>query len=137
MTLARKIYLAIIMALGLIGELLFLGLLAATPVGAGEAPASSNSSIRALGLPQGSLRLLSLSPVIVGGRSIGALAVYDDPQTRRSEDYLELYDSDGGLVAVGWFDRFGIQRVAVDRALVEGKEKLQGVFVTVEDGDPV
>jgi hypothetical protein len=40
-------------------------------------------------------------------------------------------------VAVGWFDRFGIQRMALDRALVEGSEELQGVFVTVVNGDSI
>jgi hypothetical protein len=75
--------------------------------------------------------------LVADGKTVGALAVYDDPATRRSEDYLELYDSDGDLVAVGWFDRFGIQRIAVDRAFLEGREDLQGEFVTVVDGVPI
>jgi len=50
---------------------------------------------------------------------------------------FELYDNDGDLVAVGWFDRFGIQRMALDRGLVEGSEELQGVFVTVANGDSI
>ena len=57
--------------------------------------------------------------------------------TPRPADYIELYDNDGDLVAVGWFDRFGIQRMALDRALVEGSEELQGVFVTVVNGDSI
>jgi hypothetical protein len=48
---------------------------------------------------------------------------------------LELYDIDTNLLAVGWFDRFGIQRIAIDRGLFDGGSILQGVFVTVLDGD--
>jgi hypothetical protein len=68
---------------------------------------------------------------------VGALAVYDDPRTARPEDYIELYDNDGQLVAVGWIDRFGIERIAVDRALLENREDLNGTFVTVVDGEPI
>jgi hypothetical protein len=55
----------------------------------------------------------------------------------RPEDYVELYDSDGELAAVGWFDRFGIQRMAIDRAFVDGGDKLQGVFVAIVDGESI
>jgi hypothetical protein len=48
---------------------------------------------------------------------------------------LELYDNDTNLVAVRWFDRFGIDRIAVDRGLFDGESKLQGVFVTVLSGE--
>jgi hypothetical protein len=57
--------------------------------------------------------------------------------TTRPEDYVELYERDGELVAVGWFDRFGIQRMAIDRAFVDGGDKLQGVFVAIVDGESV
>jgi len=36
---------------------------------------------------------------------------------------------------VGWFDKFGIQRLAVDRAFIDGAAKFQGTFVRVVDGD--
>ena len=137
MTLTRKIDLAMIIFLALIAELLFFGLLAATAAETEKAGAPSAAAIQALGLPQGRLNLLGLSPVVVDGKSVGAVAVYDDPSTPRSVDYLELYDGDGRLVAVGWFDRFGIQRIAVDRALLDGKEKLKGDFVIVVDGEPI
>ena len=39
--------------------------------------------------------------------------------------------------AVGWFDRFGIQRLAVDRGLLEDEDKLEGVFVLLSEGDSV
>jgi hypothetical protein len=38
---------------------------------------------------------------------------------------------------VGWFDSFGIRRTAVDRGILEEKDKLEGIFVVVLDGDPV
>jgi len=137
MSLKRRIYLAVIIFLGFIGELLFLGFIAATAVHAGGNAAPSKSIIQTLGLPLRSLNLISLSPVVADGKTVGALATYDDPATQRSEDYLELYDSDGELVAIGWVDQFGIERIAIDRALLEGREDLHGVFVTVVDGEPI
>jgi hypothetical protein len=50
---------------------------------------------------------------------------------------LELYNSTGTLVAVSWFDRYGIRRIVVDRGLLEGKDELQGIFVVVLDGEPI
>jgi hypothetical protein len=55
----------------------------------------------------------------------------------RPEDYVELYDSDGELAAVGWFDRFGIQRMAIDRAFLDSGDRLQGVFVAIVDGESI
>ena len=66
-----------------------------------------------------------------------AAYVYKDVTTERAVDYLELYDKEGDLVAISWFDQFGIQRVAIDRGLVEGEGKLEGTFVAVLDGDPI
>jgi hypothetical protein len=134
MTLKNKIYLAIIYTLAFIGQMIFLGYLAAaTAVQAAEPKATSS----ALGLWRHSLNIISLLPVIAQGGTVEAFVVYDDPSTTRPEDYVELYDSDGELVAVGWFDRFGIQRMAIDRALADGGDKLQGVFVTIVDGDSI
>jgi hypothetical protein len=103
MTLKHKIYLAIIYTLAFIGQLIFLGYLAATAVQAAE-PKTTPS---ALGLWRHSLNIVSLSPVIAQGGTVEAVVVYDDPSTTRSEDYIELYDSDGELPAVGWCDPFG------------------------------
>ena len=36
---------------------------------------------------------------------------------------------------MSWFDRFGIQRLAVDRGLLEESDKLEGTFVVFLDGD--
>lgn len=83
------------------------------------------------------LNLLSRSPLLVEGLKAGVVVAYDDPTTARPADYFELYDNDGDLVAVGWFDRYGIRRMAVDRGLVEEKSDLEGVFVTLLQGDSV
>lgn len=83
--------------------------------------------------PQRPLKVIQSSPLMAGNTKIGTAVLYDDPSTRRTAHYLELYDEEGGLVAVSWFDRFGIQRIAVDRAFVDGAEKLEGVFVAIVD----
>jgi hypothetical protein len=87
------------------------------------------------GPEKSSLTMMALSPVVVGDMTLGEVVVYDDPASKRRADYFELYDSAGGLVAVGWFDRFGIQRMAVDRALLDGTNELEGVFVSLLEGD--
>jgi hypothetical protein len=137
MSFKNKIYLAVIIVLGFIGELIFLGYIATASVQAAEGAAESTFTSPALGLAQSSLNLISLTPVVAGNETVGAVVVYDDPSTPRPADYIELYDNDGDLVAVAWFDRFGIQRMALDRALVEGSEELQGVFVTVVNGESI
>lgn len=83
--------------------------------------------------PQRELRVVRSSPLVASGVKLGTVVLYDDPSTSRAADYLELYDGQGGLVVISWFDRFGIQRIAVDRAFVDGEEKLEGVFVAVVD----
>jgi hypothetical protein len=57
--------------------------------------------------------------------------------TQRPADCLEFYNITDTLVAVVWFDRYGIRRIAVDRGLLEGRVELQGLFVVVLDGDSV
>jgi len=72
--------------------------------------------------------------LVNGDETMGALAVYDDPGTERRGDYLELYNSFGDVLALGWFDRFGIARTAIDRGLLEASQKLEGVFIVLADG---
>jgi len=93
--------------------------------------------VSAFGAGQSSLNLVSLLPLVVEGKTLGTGVIYDDPTTHRPADYFELYDSRGGLFAVGWFDKFGIQRMAVDRALLEQKDDLEGVLVPLIEGDPI
>jgi hypothetical protein len=137
MLLKNKIFLVMTFFFGFVAELIVLGWIANANAQAAESAAKPKIVLPTYGQAQSSLQLISLSPLVADGKTVGAVAVYDDPATRRSEDYLELYDSDGDLVAVGWFDRFGIQRIAVDRAFLEGREDLQGEFVTVVDGEPI
>jgi len=89
------------------------------------------------GAKERSLTLVWFSPLIVEGNTVGAVLVYDDPTTQRPADYFELYDSTGDLVAIGWFDRFGIRRMTVDRGFLDGTEDLEGVFVSVVGGDSI
>lgn len=83
------------------------------------------------------LTLMTYVPIVVGGEALGGLAAYDDAATSRPGDYLELYNNAGSLVAVSWFDTFGIERLAVDRALVEEADNLQGVFVLLITGHSI
>src|SRR5262245_28665837 len=78
---------------------------------------------------------ISTVPCIVEGDIVGYFIAYDDPTTERSVDYWELYDNDGDLVAISWFDRFGIERLAIDRGLVDEGDRLEGAFVVFSDGD--
>jgi hypothetical protein len=87
-----------------------------------------------LDVSQQALKVVQSSPLVAGGVNLGTVVVYDDPSTHRTADYLELFDGQGGLIAVSWFDRFGIQRIAVDRGFVAGQEDLEGIFVAVVDG---
>ncbi len=54
------------------------------------------------------LILVAFFTVVPEAGVIVALAVYDDPRTRRQVDYWELYDDAGGLLLISWVDRFGI-----------------------------
>ena len=119
----------------LFGALLGLGSLATTPAQPIETTTDEPTDLASIIQRERCFNLTSVSPVVTDGEAVGVLATYDDPSTKRAEDYLELYDSDGDLVAVGWFDRFGIQRLAVDRAFIDGVAKFQGTFVRVVNGD--
>jgi len=83
------------------------------------------------------LTLVSFSPLVVEGNTVGEVLIYDDPTTTRPADYFELYDSTGDLVAIGWFDRFGIRRMTVDRGFLDGTDDLEGIFVSLVGGDSI
>ena len=83
------------------------------------------------------LVLVSVASVVLDDEPLGDVVTYDDPTTKRPADYFELYDSEGNLLAIGWYDRFGIRRIAVDRGLFDEAQEPQGVFVTLLDGDSV
>jgi hypothetical protein len=121
-----------VMSLGFLAQLAFFApaqaerVPAADPARAQEAPAV----IRVSTPEQHPLTLISASPVVLEGKILGAVIVYDDPSTK-------LYDSAGDLLAVSWYDQFGIQRVAVDRALLGKEDGLDGVFVSLLAGDSI
>jgi hypothetical protein len=83
------------------------------------------------------LTLVSFLPLVDEGNTVGAVLVYDDPTTTRPEDYFLLYNGVGNLVAVGWFDRFGIRRMTVDRGFLDGTDNLVGIFVSLVGGDSI
>lgn len=123
--------------LSLCAPLFFSVAIQAQPLQTGDDAAVQTLLLRKFTPGQPPLNLLSHSPLLVNGLRAGVVVVYDDPTTARTADYFELYDNDGDLVAVGWFDRFGIRRMAVDRGLIEEKSDLEGVFVTLLQGDSV
>jgi hypothetical protein len=114
-----------------------LGYLASASAQAVETADERSTRFAEMALLRRSLNLVSLVPVTGEGRTVGLVAVYDDPATPRTQDYLELYDGDGEIVAIGWFDPFGIRRMTVDRALVEGADSFQRIYVTLVSGESV
>jgi hypothetical protein len=121
--------------LGLIVQLLIFGHANAQPVEVTDN--ASGWEIPDTASKNGFLVPISTVPCIVRGDIVGQFTVYDDPTTERSVDYWELYDNDGDLVAISWFDRFGIERLAIDRGLVDEGDTLEGAFVVFSDGDSV
>ena len=122
--------------LGIIASLLFFG-----DVRAEEGPPSDHAAGQDMvtGPEQHHKKLVSLDPWLVEDEILGTVAayVYDDVGTERPVDYWEIYDQEGQLLAVSWFDGHGVRRTAVDRGIVEEKEQLEGIFVVVLDGNPV
>lgn len=134
MAFKNKNYLII---LGLVGQLFFFGHVATEPAEARDVVLGQKIILPASVLENRHLALVSFYRLVVEGEIVGAVAVYDDATTKRPADYLELYDSTGELLAVRWFDRFGIERMAIDRGLLEDEDKLEGVFVLLLDGDSI
>ena len=122
--------------LAIVAQLLFFG-----DVGARQAQPGDNDTGQEMvtGPEQHDSKLVSLEPWVVEGEVLGAVAVYvyGDATTKRRADYWEFYDTEGDLLAVSWFDRFGIRRTAVDRGILEDEDKLEGIFVVVLDGNPI
>src|ERR1700741_769272 len=136
MTLRNKIFVIVFATLEFIAVLLFLGLVAARASGLSH-NVTENEILT--GPEQHAMSLVSFDPLVVEGKVMGEVAayVYDDVTTERPADYWELYDQEGNLLAVSWFDRFGIRRTAVDCGILENEDKLEGNFVIVLDGDSI
>lgn len=137
MSLRNKNCLAASIASGVIGGLILFGCIAVARAQAADRGSQPRFAALAAELPHVKLNLVSYAPLLANGQTVGAIAVYDDPTTPRPADYLEVVDSEGVLVAVSWFDRFGIERLIADRALVEGGQELEGVLVAVVDGEAI
>ena len=136
MTFRNKSYFTIFVILEFIAVLFFLEFVAAT-----AAKASDNvreQEIVTAPEPH-DMSLVSFSPWVVEGEVLGTMAayVYTDVTTERPADYWELYDNNGDLLAVSWFDRFGVQMTAVDRGILEEKDRLEGILVVVLTGDSI
>ena len=134
MTLRHKIFVIVFATLEFIAVLFFLGLVAARAAGPSH---NATEKEIVMGPEQHAMSLVSFDPLVVEGEVMGEVAayVYDDVTTERPADYWELYDKEGNLLAVSWFDRFGIRRTAVDRGILENEDKLEGNFVVVLDGN--
>jgi hypothetical protein len=95
---------------------------------------SANKTVNAVSLPaKQKLTFLGLRQMVEGE----AIVLYDNATTKRPIDYVEIYNHTGDLLAVLWFDKFGILRAAVDRGIYLKKNALDGVMVLVLYGDLV
>jgi len=145
MSFKSRIHFLIFIILGFVAGLFFLDDLATKAAEAADSP-SKQEILLPVSVPERNhLRPISILPITVEAeiaghavvKTVGRVVVYDDPTTQRSADYIELYNNTGNLVAVGWFDSYGIERMAVDRGLLEDSDKLEGVLVVVLDGEAV
>src|SRR5262244_2647377 len=71
------------------------------------------------------MKLIGFVAPKVSSGIAGGMAVYDDAATKRIGDYAEIYNLKGALIAIIWFDQFGILRTAIDRGLSFTKEMLK------------
>lgn len=134
MALKNKIYLII---LALVGQLFFFGHIPTESLEAGGSVPNQEIFLPVSAPEQDHLTLVSFFRLVAQDTIVGGIAIYDDAGTKRPGDYLELYNRAGDLLAVSWFDRFGIERTAVDRGLLEAADKLHGIFIVLIDGDSV
>jgi hypothetical protein len=135
MSFKSRIHFAIFIIFGFVAGLFFLDNLATKAAEAADSPSKQEIFLPVTVPERNHLRPISILPITVEAKIVGhvvvkivgRVVVYDDPTTQRSADYIELYNNTGNLVAVGWFDRYGIERMAVDRGLLEDREELEGV----------
>jgi hypothetical protein len=132
MNFRNKIQVTIFAILQFMAVLLFVGI---APKAAGADDSAKQEMVE--GPEPHPLSLVSFQPWVFEGEIFGTVAayVYDDVPTARPADYWEIYDTAGNLLALSWFDRFGIKRTAVDRGIMEERDQLEGVFVVISDGD--
>ena len=86
----------------------------------------------------GSYVAAAYNRIFIDGQLQALIALYDDPRTERPIDYAEMYENDGDLLGIAWYDGFGILRIAVDHGLTtESPEHVSGVLLFDPDGDSV
>src|SRR5262245_10769551 len=137
MSLKSRIYFVIFVIFGFVAGLICLRDVTTKAVEAADIP-SKHEILLPMSVPvKNHLRPVSILPVTVEGQIVGRVVVYDDSTTQRLADYLELSTNTGDLVAVSWFDRYGIERTAVDRGLLEDRDELEGILVVVLNGEAV
>jgi hypothetical protein len=116
----------VVAAFGLMGALLF------SSVSADEV--TKQDLLHTVRPPAEKLSLVWAARVVDDDKVLGIVTMYDDPATERPVDYMEIYDTTGNLLAFGWFDQFGIERIAVDRSFIERSQQPAGRFLIFADG---
>jgi hypothetical protein len=139
MSLVNRIYFSISVVL-LASLVLFTLLWLAAHVEAEAMPTLGRVSVKkplitALVPQKQNLTLVSSVPLLIDGEPIGVLLFYDDAATKRPVDYAEVYNTAGDLLAVHWFDGFGIERTAIDRGIILDEGDVEGTLVLLLDGD--
>jgi hypothetical protein len=90
------------------------------------------------GAPERSgLTLVDVTVVDDESDGLGIVVLYNDAQTKREVDYLEVYDLSGDLLLISWIDRFGICRIAADQGLLRKDPGIDGILVLITDGTPL
>jgi len=129
----NKIY---FIMLGLVTQLFFFGYVAMEPLEAGDNLSGQEISLPALALEEHHLTLVAFSQLVVGAKSWERwLPIMIQPPKGLS--ITGSSTTVKAASAVGWFERFGIQRLAVDRGLLEDEDKLEGVFVLLSEDDSI
>lgn len=127
----------IVLGLGILMQLYSAAPLWAEPIWIGNRGVGGETFASISLPPKDRLTLVSFVPLMVESKVLGWIAAYDDRATMRPVDYIELYDNVETLLAIGWVDRFGIERLAVDRAFMDNSHRFEGVFVLVLKGNAV
>lgn len=115
-----------------------IGFLFSSPVAAGEG-VTRQDLLHSVPTPVEKVSLVWTARVVGEDENkiVGMVALYDDPGTERPVDYMEVYDAEGDLLAFGWFDRFGIERIAVDNGFLGATQEPVGTFVILVNGNQV
>jgi hypothetical protein len=145
MSFKSRIHFVIFIIFAFVVGLLFFDDLAIKAAEAADSPSKQEIFLPVSVPERNHLRPIAILPMTVEAeiaghvvvKTVGRVVVYDDPTTQRPADYIELYNNTGNLVAVEWFDSYGIERMAVDRGLLEDRDELEGVLVVVLDGEAV